>query len=46
MKTIVFLKEDADHDDVVLGGAVQAGYQIDFFPGGRNQSSLLAVPIN
>jgi hypothetical protein len=45
MKTIVFLKEDGHHN-VVLGGALQAGYQIDFFPGGRTQSSLLAVPVS
>ena len=45
MKTIVFLKEDKQHN-VILGGALQAGYQIDFFPGGRTQSSLLAVPVN
>jgi hypothetical protein len=45
MKTIVFLKEDRQHN-VVLGGALQAGYQIDFFPGGRTQSSLLAVPVS
>ena len=45
MKTIVFLKEDTHHN-VILGGALQSGYQIDFFPGGRTQSSLLAVPVS
>jgi hypothetical protein len=46
MKTIVFMKEDSNHDVVLVAGAVQSGYQIDFFPGGRSQSSLLAVPVN
>jgi hypothetical protein len=45
MKTIVFLKEDKQHN-AVLGGALQTGYQVDFFPGGRTQSSLLAVPVS
>jgi len=45
MKTIVFLKENSDHK-VVFGGALQTGYQIDFFPGGRTESALLAVPVN
>lgn len=44
MKTIVFVREDSHHN-VILGGALQTGYQIDLFPGGRTQSSLLAVPV-
>jgi hypothetical protein len=44
MKTIVFTK--ADGDEVFVGDAVQAGYQIDLFSGGRTESGLKAVVLN
>jgi hypothetical protein len=44
MKTIVF--ESVSGKSVVIGDALQAGYQIDLFPGnGRTEAPLLAVPI-
>jgi hypothetical protein len=44
LKTIVFTK--ADGNDVDVGDAVQAGYQIDLFNGGRTESGLQAVLLN
>ncbi|MGF6916512.1 hypothetical protein [Paraburkholderia sp. 40] len=44
MKTIVFTK--ADGGDVDVGDAVEAGYQIDLFNGGRTESDLKAVLLN
>jgi hypothetical protein len=45
MKTIVFTSSTST--TVTVGDAVQAGYQIDLFPGnGRTEAPLLAVAIN
>ncbi|NPT56343.1 hypothetical protein [Paraburkholderia elongata] len=46
MKTIVFTKADADGDNVDVGDAVEAGYQIDLFGSGRTESDLKAVILN
>jgi hypothetical protein len=54
MKTIVFTKAKSDDgkveigDDgkVEIGDAVEAGYQVDIFPGGRTASDLKAVDLN
>jgi hypothetical protein len=43
MKTIVFT---AGGSPVTIGNALQAGYQIGLFGGGRTESPLLAVGIN
>jgi hypothetical protein len=52
MKTIVFIRATpassrvGSGDNLEVGDAVQAGYQIDVFAGGRTQSDLNAVPLN
>ena len=46
MKTTVFTKAKGDDGKVVIGDAVQAGYQIDIFQGGRTASDLKAVDLN
>ncbi|QCP48281.1 hypothetical protein FAZ95_03200 [Trinickia violacea] len=44
MKTIVFTSGSAN--TVYVGDAVQAGYQIDLFGGGRTEADLKAVVLN
>lgn len=45
MKTIVFTKAKPN-GSVEIDDAVEAGYQIDVFPGGRTESDLKAVDLN
>jgi len=45
LKTIVFTKAKPD-GKVDIEEAVEAGYQIDVFPGGRTESALKAVLLN
>jgi len=45
MKTLVFIGTKPT-GNLEVGDAVQAGYQIDVFPGGRTQSDLNAVPLS
>ncbi|MGF6998361.1 hypothetical protein [Paraburkholderia sp. GAS32] len=44
MKTIVFTKSNGD--DVEVGDAVEAGYQIDVFGSSRTEADLKAVVLN
>lgn len=44
MKTIVFINEK--NGQVNIGDALQAGYQVNIFSGGRTESDLKAVGLN
>jgi hypothetical protein len=46
LKTIVFTNAKSEDGKVQIGDAVQAGYQVDIFQGGRTASDLKAVDLN
>ena len=46
LKSIVFISEDKDTDNIVVGDAHQAGTQIHIFGSNRSESNLQGVTIN